>query len=215
MNTIMSRPFLIVILILIAVAVAAVLAYLGDFENDTVQEQVAVPETPAQPQETDAMGRATTPEGPTIGNGLQKDGSKRASSDTTVQGIISVVGNYPFAQPVLDYEGGPQIGVTGPLRAEIRQLSGVEVRVWGTLVPNDLPPPLQAIEVSEYEVISVDGQKPHVGILTETDGILRLDGLIVVGAPDLQRDVGAKVLILGRVSGDTLEVDGYRFIRQP
>jgi len=192
----LKTPFLIIILILIAAAVAAVLTYQGKLEKETAQEQVAVPETPAQPQEADTM--------------------ERASSDTTVQGIIRVVHvGGPNGQAVILSSEDGSVGITGPLLDEIYRLAGVEVRVWGTLVPNDLPPPLQAIEVSEYEVISWVGQKPYLGILTETDGILRLDGLILVGTSSLQRQVGAKVLILGRVSGDTLSVSSYRIIRKP
>ena len=199
----MSRPFLIIILIVIAAAVAVALTYQGERTIEPTVEE----------QQQDPVKEAVEAQ-----DSMPDDSSQGASGDTTVQGIIESVNVGGEIRPavVLKSEDG-NVSIRGPLLDEISNLTGVEVRLWGTRgtpVRSGFPTSW-AIEVSEYEAISLFGKKPYVGILTETDGTLRLNDLILAGVPELRSLVGAKVLITGRVVGDTLFVTGHRVIRRP
>ncbi|MCZ6758955.1 MAG: hypothetical protein O7D29_01060 [Gemmatimonadetes bacterium] len=143
-----------------------------------------------------------------------------ATADTSAQGIVRSVGADPFAQIVLQPRpgmGSGQVRVVGDLLSEISQLQGAEVLVRGVVHDNRPPNPRRAIDVADYEIISVGGERPqYVGTLTDADGTLMLSHFIVVGAPqDLANAVGGKVWISGSVSGDSLRVSLYGVIVRP
>jgi hypothetical protein len=79
--------------------------------------------------------------------------------------------------------------------------------------------PWRTIAPTRYEVLTIDGQKPHVGVLRvereevwlESDAPLRLEGV-----PDRLRGLnGAKVYVLGAVRDGVLLVQSFGVIRRP
>jgi hypothetical protein len=180
----------------------------------------------AMPDHTVATPEQTEPGAPMPDTSAQP--AMRASpgdaerGDTSSQGIVRIVGADPFAQPVIQSGSGAamqSVGIQGALRAEIEALSGVEVRVWGRAVPNRPPPPTRAIEVSRYEVVSVNGRKPYVGELAEHDGAMWLQAereMRLASVPDgLANRAGAKVWIVGSVKDDELSVEAFGVIKLP
>lgn len=139
--------------------------------------------------------------------------------DTVVTGIVREVGAEPLTQLVLQAAGAGAlpVAVRGELRAEIANLLGAEVRVWGAPADNQPPPPQRAIEIAGYEIVSVNGVTPAVGTL-----VLVGDDLVLAGSDTLQlrsppevlrSHVGAKVWIVGDRSGDALSVQSFGVIR--
>ncbi len=142
--------------------------------------------------------------------------------DTSAQGIVRAVGPVPTAQLVVRSTTGDavmQVGIRGPLAEELGALVGAEVRVWGEAVANQPPPPLRAIDVSGYDIVSVSGRKPYVGILSQHDNGLWLNAETVMRLVNVPEELvageGAKVWIVGSVDGDLLTVQSYGVIRRP
>ena len=72
--------------------------------------------------------------------------------------------------------------------------------------------------MTAYEVMSINGQRPSVGILQELDGgftITGADPVRLTGVPEtLRRRVGAKVWVVGRPTDSGLQVQSYGVIRE-
>lgn len=138
-----------------------------------------------------------------------------------VTGRIVVAGAEPRAWVILvpadtgaRAEGGLGDGggsrLVGPLERELRRLSGATVRVRGESVGEATR---GRLEVRSYEVLSIDGQVPMVGILTLRGGepwvfgadTVRLEG----GPPELSALGGAKVWVVGPRRAGALEVQSY------
>ncbi len=79
------------------------------------------------------------------------------------EGAVRVVGSDPFPYTIVQAEDGRSLTVTGALRDDIRRLSGARVRVTGRLRPGEQPG--TGLDVSSWEVLSVDGERPLVGRL--------------------------------------------------
>lgn len=134
------------------------------------------------------------------------------SGDTVVRGIVAVVGADPLAQVVLA-SGGRDVAVVGALRAELGTLHGAEVEVRGRPVGNPQGMPSRAIEVTRFEILTIAGERPTVGLLEARADDLWLAGRRLLGAPDeLRRAVGAKVWVIGRKEGGRLLVQSYGVI---
>ncbi len=138
--------------------------------------------------------------------------------DSSAVGIVRSVGAMPLEQLVLQ-SGGRSLAITGPLKDEVAQLEGAEVRVWGRPVANQPPTPPRALDVSGYEVVAVGGATPVVGILMSRDETMYL----VTGADTLQLAVvpgmlrtkeGAKVWLVGSRDGNAFRVGSYGIIRE-
>ena len=131
-------------------------------------------------------------------------------------GQVMVTGTAQMEFVTLQIDGGGSVNLSGALLSELRRLSGANVSVQGTRKPAT---PLQGFEAASYEVISIDGQRPSVGILEERDGEFTLAGAETVrltGVPDaLRRQVGAKVWVTGRQTDSGLQVQSYGVIREP
>jgi hypothetical protein len=104
------------------------------------------------------------------------------------------------------------------LRDELANLVGLELRVWGRPVENQPAPPERAVEVTGYEIVSVAGERPLVGILEQ-----RADGIWLVGVEarrleavprGLAEHVGAKVWVVGTVGEAGLMVASYGVIKR-
>jgi hypothetical protein len=108
------------------------------------------------------------------------------------------------------------VRVGGPLAAEIGMLTGATVTLFGTIQATT---PWRTIEPTRYEVLAIDGQKPHVGMLRVEQGEVWLESISPVrleGAPDaLRAQIGAKVYVLGAVRNGVLKVQSFGVIRRP
>lgn len=143
-----------------------------------------------------------------------QEGSPSVAAPDTVTGSVRQVGNSPFVRTVV--EGDDTVTVTGDLEPEIRRLSGARVQVTGTLDSGDGPGP--ALEAAAYEILSVDGRRPEVGIL-RSDGDATY--LVREGEDDLRlravssglaSRTGAKVWV---VTGEDGTVQRYGILRPP
>jgi hypothetical protein len=117
----------------------------------------------------------------------------------------------------LQIEGGKPTMLIGPLEAELRRLGGAMVWVTGSPTSG---PPNATFTVSRYEIVSIDGAKPLVGVVAVRDGATWLaterDTVKLVGAAaELTSKGGAKVWIVGRRSGKELVAQTYGIIREP
>ncbi|MDQ3388968.1 MAG: hypothetical protein M3483_05630 [Gemmatimonadota bacterium] len=125
------------------------------------------------------------------------------------RGVVRVVGSAPVNVQVVVHEpSGRSLRLDGPLAAEVGRLSGAEVEVWGDSAPR------QGIEVTGYELHSVDGAPATVGVveraadggllLRTATGVMRLSG----GVGELRP--GQKVWVQGP---GTVQVQTYGVIR--
>jgi len=131
-------------------------------------------------------------------------------------GRVLITGTAQMESVTLQIDGGGAVNLSGVLLPELRRLSGAVVSVRGS---RTAAAPLERFEATEYEVTSIDGQRPSVGILQEMDGGFTVSGAETVrlaGVPDaLRRQVGAKVWVVGRETGSGLQVQSYGVIREP
>lgn len=114
------------------------------------------------------------------GNALARVGEV---GPVAVEGRVRVVGNAPFTHPVIEPEEGPALALTGPYRAEVARLAGATVRVTGR--DGHREGAEAALEVSSYEILSVDGDVPLVGTLRGEQ-----ERWIIRGAGGREREIG-------------------------
>ena len=132
----------------------------------------------------------------------------------SVSGIVRQVGNLPFARTLID-DGDEGVFVTGELESEIARLSGAEVRATGAFTEGGQPG--RYIDASSYEIVSIDGTVPAVGILNERDGAYYVD--LFSGEPyplktipsELRTSIGAKVWV---ITGEVDQVQAYGILRE-
>lgn len=108
------------------------------------------------------------------------------------------------------------VRLTGDLEEELRRLSGAQVEVEGERVQAY---PDQGLRVERYEILRIDGARPHVGIV-EVDGpdeiwLMKDDErLRVRGAPGSLGDrAGAKIWVVGDRDGGEVRLGSYGLIR--
>lgn len=133
----------------------------------------------------------------------------------TLVGTVRQVGNLPFARTVVRGEEGTA-AVEGPYEPELRRLVGAEVLVSGERVRGEGPGPV--LRVTSYEIRSVDGERPHVGLLRREGEAYRLEGpegavLPLAYVPEeLAAALGARVWVLTDGSGGVYR---YGVLRPP
>jgi hypothetical protein len=146
----------------------------------------------------------------------QAAGPPAGASPGGIEGVVGTIGVEPMVSIAVRPASGDPVRVTGPLAAELGQLTGATVRLTGD-VRQDAPWPV--IEPSSYEVTAIDGQKPYVGILQVegTDVRLNADSVLrLLDVPDLLRQQhGAKVYVLGSRRGDAIAITGFGVISPP
>lgn len=146
------------------------------------------------------------------GSAPPDDGSPAVTSPDTVTGTVRQVGSTPFVRTVV--EGSDTVTVTGPVESEVSRLSGARVRVYGEISTGQFPGP--TMEAVAYEILSVDGERPHVGVLrADGEGLyLEREGREPVRlravASGLEDRVGAKVWV---VTGEDGTVRRYGILR--
>lgn len=132
------------------------------------------------------------------GGTTAEDGTAAAPPDT-VRGIVRQVGSVPFLMTVV--QGEDTAAVEGALEEEISRLVGARVAVFGQRLEGRFPGP--TVRAAGYEILSVDGERPTVGILRRESGSTYLDLAGEAGRTELSsvpeglmRHVGAKVWVI-------------------
>lgn len=86
----------------------------------------------------------------------------------TMQGEIRQVGSAPLVRTVLQPEDGEDaLQLQGPQASELEQLVGARVRVSGMVEPGGMG---QKMTVQQYQILSIGGQEPVVGELSQRRG---------------------------------------------
>jgi hypothetical protein len=142
-----------------------------------------------------------------VGCGPESAVPESAGTGTlVVEGTVRQVGSTPSAATRIETGDGPVV-VVGPLAAEIARASGAVARIQGTDPGGGTADTIRAVN---YELVSVDGLSPLVGILALEDGVVAVgteDGRRVelVGASDrLRSAAGSKVWVTTRDDGRTV-----------
>ena len=140
----------------------------------------------------------------------------RSRSSEQLEGRVYVTGHEVSSGVTLVVEDGGSMTLVGDLEPELRRLSGATVRVNGTQADRG---PGRSFEVQDYEVLSIDGEQPSVGILTQTQGATSLAGRDTVELASVPKGLrgkeGAKVWVVGPRNGRKLEVLSFGIIREP
>lgn len=148
------------------------------------------------------------------GGGGQDQPAVNGGAEEVLTGRVVSTGTVQAPMTVLQLEKGGPVGLIGDMEPELQRLAGATVRVTGT--PSDRFPG-GGLEVRSYEVLSIDGTEPHVGVLIERDGAFWLadsDTLRLEAVPaELQGRTGAKIWVIGRRGGDAIQIQSYGVIR--
>jgi hypothetical protein len=146
--------------------------------------------------------------------GGQSETTPMHSAEAEYRGKLVLTGTEPGTSVRLVSDSG-HVELAGALEPELRRLAGASVVVRGSLQG---APPAQTLEASDYEVTEIDGATPATGLLETGNGQLRLvgrDTLELAGAPEaLRGKAGAKIWVVGRRTGDSVEVQSYGIIRE-
>jgi hypothetical protein len=159
---------------------------------------------------------ACSPQGetPDSGEGSAPEASQAEELERT--GRVVVSGPEGVRMVSLQTESGVAVGLAGDLLDELTRLSGAVVTVAG--------PPTQTlqregVEVVRYELVSIDGEAPVVGVLRGGGGSFRLEGdepRTLVGVPEeLAAQVGARIWVIGPETPEGQRVRSYGVIRPP
>ena len=137
-----------------------------------------------------------------------------ATSLLEFTGSVTSTGTEGMRMVNLRTDDGTSVGLVGSLAAELARLSGAVVTARG----NEASAPAdRGLEVTEYEVVSVNGETPSVGVLERRDGDYWLEGdpgVHLVSIPDeLTQVVGAKVWVTGSSDADGVTVQSFGIIR--
>lgn len=116
---------------------------------------------------------------------------------------------------LLQSADGRQVRLGGPLVSELRRLSGATVRVAGEYATSGP----ETVDVTTYDVLTIDGQAPVVGMVVLRGDEVWLDAepaVRVLGAQSaLSAHAGAKVWVIGSREGDAVRLQSYGIIREP
>jgi hypothetical protein len=140
-----------------------------------------------------------------------ESGPATAPAEVTARGVVRRLGSETAVRTVI--EGDQSVVVAGDYEAELGRAAGAEVWVSGTPTTSAYGP---ALRVSEYRILSVDGEVPVVGVLAEDDAgffVQRDDGSVVrVDVSDrLAGQLGAKVWVV--LGADRVTVSRYGILR--
>lgn len=136
------------------------------------------------------------------------------ASMETLQGTVALTGSEPAVMISLRLAEGGSVDLVGAQRDELGRLSGAVVSVTGTRGPGG-----RSFTAESYEVVSVNGETPVVGVMVERDGAVWIEGdeqvRLTAVSDNLRGHMGAKMWITGRRSGDSMQVQSYGVIREP
>lgn len=138
------------------------------------------------------------------GSGSASEEGAAAAAPDTVRGVVRQVGSVPFVMTVV--QGEDTAAVEGELEDEISRLAGARVTVFGQRLEGRFPGP--TVRASGYEIVSVDGERPTVGILRQDAGSTFLEREGDAGPMELSsvpegllRHVDAKVWVITSQEG--------------
>jgi hypothetical protein len=137
-----------------------------------------------------------------------------AQAPERLVGEVGLSGSVPSVMVTLRTADGQSVSLVGELRDELAQLTGAVVAVQG--VPTATP---REFTVESYEIQSIEGERPMVGILILLDGVIWLqpeggEAVRLVEIPErLREKVGAKIWILGRPADGGTYPHTYGIIR--
>ena len=134
-----------------------------------------------------------------------------------LQGRLLETGPDPMVAVTLQLDDGGSVNLIGDFESELHRLSGATVAVTGTRRTDH--PTLGTFAVRRYEILSIEGVKPEVGIIEsyETEWFLLIDDTPVALADvpdDLKTRDGAKVWIIGERTQTRLRIQSYGIIRE-
>ena len=167
-----------------------------DAPSDTVASPLPSPDTAAVAADTSGSAAAPAPSGGrTTMSGLR---GKVVASGTENMNLTTLQG-----------VAGPMVVLRGNLESELRALAGATVMVGGS---ETMENNRRVIDVQEYEVVDINGEKPVVGTLVQPNKLATAtDTIDVVG--EVKAAPGSKVWITGDRSGKQLKVRSYGVIR--
>ncbi len=133
-----------------------------------------------------------------------------------LRGRLLETGPDPMVGVTLQLEGGSSTNLIGELESELHRLSGATVAVTGRRRTEH--PTLGTFDVHSYEISSIEGVKPAVGIIEsyDTEWFLLIGDTPVALADvpdDLKSRDGAKVWIIGERTATRLRIQSYGVIR--
>ena len=141
-------------------------------------------------------------------------GQAPGTSLLEITGSITSTGTDGLRTSILRMDDGTSVGLVGELEVELAMLSGAVVTVRG----NDAPAAAdRGLDVTEYEIVTVNGEIPSVGMLERRGGEYWLGGdpdVHLTGVPAvLTQAVGAKIWVTGSSSAGVLRVQSFGIIR--
>ena len=143
--------------------------------------------------------------------------STGAGTAVVAEGTVRQVGSAPNAATRIETEEGPVV-VVGPLTMEIARAIGAVARVHGVVSGSSGS---DTIRAETYELVSVDGLSPLVGILGLAGGKLTVatgygQRVEIAGASDRMRSaVGSKIWVTTRDDGRSVVRWGILRQRDP
>lgn len=140
-----------------------------------------------------------------------ESGPAAGPAEATARGTVRRLGSEGSVRTVV--QGDRTVVVLGDYEPELARVAGADVWVSGTSAESPYGP---ALTVTDYRIVSVDGEVPVVGILAEDDAgfFIRMDdgGIVRVDVGDrLATLIGSKIwAVLGR---DQVTVVQYGILR--
>ena len=141
--------------------------------------------------------------------------TQSSREEVELTGKVLNSGTDRFTVTTLEVADAPSTALTGELRDELRALAGAEVRVRGMM---DSAGVGRSLDVRDYELLAINGKRPHVGIVLLREGAVWLaasDTLQLVPTLDALRDrTGAKIWVVGSsdAGGTALRIESYGVI---
>lgn len=141
-----------------------------------------------------------------------ESGPAAGVAEATARGTVRRLGSEAAVRTVLQDEESAVV-VVGDYEPEIARAAGAQVWVSGTPASSEYGP---ALQVSEYEILSVDGEVPVVGVLAEDASgffIRKGDGseVRVDVTEQLAGQLGAKIWVV--LGADRVTVSRYGILR--
>ena len=179
----------------------------------------ATPPAPVTSTSIDSASKAATPTPgtPRASNPSATPTPTPTPTETVLTGKVAVGGLASDQRTTLQIEGGSPTTLTGALEPELRRLNAATVWVAGAPTAG---PPNATFAVSRYEIVSIEGTKPVVGVLTSRDGATwvaaeRDTVKLSATTPEIRAKIGAKVWVVGRRAGAELTPQSFGVIREP
>ena len=137
----------------------------------------------------------------------------QVAQDTLVYtGVVQQSGSGIEPTVVLEQQGGAPVRLAGALLPELARLSGGTVRVDGLWTAGHGG----SLDVTRYELLSIGGAVPVVGVLEERSGSLWLRGTssvqLLAPPADLRNHIGARIWVIGETADGGVRLQSYGVI---